>query len=641
MHRDLLLTCTLLALVAIGALLWRGRRQSTQVRRGLQRAGALQAQLDDTLALLHALPAAVIGADHLGVVRYLNPSAERMTGMRAVSAAGRPLREVLVLQQDGVMVDARTCLQGASSGAGKGAAGPSPGTGAEAVAAQLRRPDNSRLDIEYRCAPLAAAGAAVVPGVASGGPGMVAVLHDVSARRGIEARLEFIAHHDSLTGLPNRQQFQLRLEHGIAYARRHRGLLAVLFVDIDRFKVINDSLGHEVGDQVLVQFAQRMQRCMRQVDTVARLGGDEFIVLLNEMRAPQDAERVASQILAAIALPFVIGQNSLVVAASVGMAIFPDDDEDIDALIEKADLAMYAAKHRGVGAWLRYAPSMQAKAYSRMILETALRHALEQHEFVLTYQPKLELKTGRINGVKALIRWKHPELGLVMPLDFMPVLEDSALILPVGAWVLETALAQALHWIGIGQPLTVSVNVSARQFYQKDIAASFAAILAASGVPGHYIELEITESVLIDKNPNCEAILRHFKELGMGISIGDFGTGYASLNYLKRFPVDVVKIDKSFVDDLKREGGGGHADDGAMVRAIIVMAHSLKMKVIASGVETEAQLAQLAAMDCDEAFGFCLSRAVAPSAIEALIKSRRQVVPVLQALPVPVPEDEH
>ena len=596
---DLLTLSAVLAVPLVGALLWRNRRSTLLARREQQRGNALQARLDDTLALLHALPAAVIGVDHLGVVRYFNPCAELMTGTRAGLAAGRSLRDVLLLQQDGSTLDARLSLQGGNAGA-----------------AQLRCADNSRLEIEYRCAPW--------PAAVDAAPGVVAVLHDVSARRSIEAKLEYLAHHDGLTGLPNRQQFQLRLEHGIAYARRHRGLLAVLFVDIDCFKVINDSLGHDVGDQVLIQFAQRMQRCMRQVDTVARQGGDEFIVLLTEMRTPQDAERVAGQILTAIAAPFVIGENSLVVAASVGMAIYPDDDDDIDALIEKADLAMYAAKHRGVGAWLRYAPSMQAKAYSRMILETALRHALEQHEFVLTYQPKLELKSRQITGVKALIRWKHPELGLVMPLDFMPVLEDSALILPVGAWVLETALAQARHWIGIGQPLTVSVNVSARQFYQKDIVASFAAILAASGVPGHFIELEITESVLIDKNPNCEAILRQFKQLGMGISIGDFGTGYASLNYLKRFPVDVVKIDKSFVDDLKRDGGV-HADDGAMVRAIIVMAHSLKMKVIASGVETEGQLAQLAAMACDEAFGFCLSRAVAPGAVEALIKSRRQL----------------
>lgn len=588
---------------------WRGARHWRQ------RCGVLQAELDEAHALLQALPAAVIGTDAGGLVRYLNPSAEQMTGARAAVVAGQPVREVLTMLRDGVPLDIgqqlADCLRDR-------AAPPVVG-----MPAQLLRLDGSRVEVEHRCAPLApavAALAALADGAQPAGGGAVLLLHDVSARRDAEARLEFIAHHDGLTGLPNRLQFHLRLEHGIAYAKRHRSLLAVLFVDIDRFKIINDTLGHEVGDQVLVEFAERLQRSVRQVDTVARQGGDEFIVLLTEMRLPQDAERVAGEILHAIAAPFVIGDNSLAVAASVGMAIYPDDDDDVDALIEKADLAMYAAKHRGVGAWLRYAPSMQAKAYSRMILETALRHALAQHEFVLTYQPKLDLKARRITGVKALIRWKHPELGLVMPLDFMPILEDSALILPVGAWVLATAVAQARRWIDMGQPLTVSVNLSARQFYQKDIVQSFTAILERAGVPGHVVELEITESVLIDKNQNCEAILRQFKQLGMGISISDFGTGYASLNYLKRFPVDVVKIDKTFVDDLRRDGKG-HADDGAMVRAIIVMAHTLKMKVIAGGVETNAQLAQLAAMDCDEAFGFCLSRPVGPAEIEALIKS--------------------
>nr|WP_315253629.1 EAL domain-containing protein [uncultured Duganella sp.] len=443
----------------------------------------------------------------------------------------------------------------------------------------------------------------------------------LAAQRDNELRLDFIAHHDSLTGLPNRLQFQLRLEHGVAYARRHDSLLAVLFVDIDRFKTINDTLGHDAGDQVLVQFAQRLRSCVREVDTVARQGGDEFIVLLTELRKSADAQQVADKIMQVIGEPFVVNGDLLEVGASIGVAVYPDDDEDIETLIEKADLAMYAAKQRGKGASLRFLPSMQAKAYSRLILETALRHALEHDEFILTYQPKLDLKQQKITGVKTLLRWKHPELGLVMPLDFLPVLEQSALILPVGAWMISTAMTQARRWIERGVPLTVAVHLSPRQFFHKDIASSFAAMLEKAGLPGRCIELEITEAMLIDKSQSADEVLAQFRQMGVRVAISDFGSGYASLNYLRRFPVDVVKIDKSLVDDLSR--------GGAMVRAIIEMAHALDMRVIAAGVETDEQLAQLRAMGCDEAFGFCLSAPVAPEEVELLLARRQQQEPML------------
>ncbi|TFW16315.1 putative bifunctional diguanylate cyclase/phosphodiesterase [Duganella callida] len=438
----------------------------------------------------------------------------------------------------------------------------------------------------------------------------------LAEQRDNEVRLNFIAHHDALTGLPNRLQFQLQLEHGVAYARRHGSRLAVLFVDIDHFKSINDTLGHDAGDQVLVQFGQRLRQCVREVDTVARQGGDEFIVLLTELHNSADAQQVADKIMKAIGEPFLIHGEPLEVGASIGVSVYPDDDEDLETLIEKADLAMYAVKQRGKGASLRFLPTMQAKAYSRLILETALRHALEHDEFILTYQPKLDLRQQRITGVKALLRWKHPELGLVMPLDFLPVLEQSTLILPVGAWVMSTAAAQARYWMALGHPLIVSVHLSPRQFFQKDVAQVFAAILEQAGVPGRHIELEVTEAMLIDKTQNVEEILNQFKQMGMRIAISDFGTGYASLNYLRRFPVDVVKIDKAFVDDLQR--------GGAMVRSIIEMAHGLNMKVIAAGVETGEQLAQLSALGCDEAFGFCLSAAVSPEEVEALLANRQQ-----------------
>ncbi|MDC8758979.1 putative bifunctional diguanylate cyclase/phosphodiesterase [Janthinobacterium fluminis] len=581
-----------------GALLASHWRMARLGQRQRLRGAVRQRDLDDALALLQALPAAVIGTDQHGAVRYLNPRAELMTGYAAGAGAGLSLAELLTVYQDGVAVDARQqILDCVGSGdvleAARGAV-------------LLRRGDGKRTDVQYCCAPLARSGA-------------VMLLQDVSARRSAEAHLEFIAHHDGLTGLPNRLHFQIRFEHAIAYARRHRSLLAVLFVDLDRFKCINDSLGHDVGDQVLAQFAQRVLQCVRKVDTVARQGGDEFIILLTEMRTPQDAERVAEKIAGAVKPPFVIGEYSLSVRASIGVAIYPEDDDDVNQLIEKADMAMYVAKRQAPGSCVRYAPNMQTQSYSRAILDTELRHALERQEFVLYYQPRLDLRAQRITGVKALLRWRHPTLGLVMPPDFLPVLEERALILPVGAWVMAEAAAQARRWIDQGQPLTVSVNLSPRQFYQTDIARSFGAILDAAGVPGRYIELEIAAGILIDKNQNCETILRQFKQLGMGISISDFGTGDTSLSYLKRFPADVVKIEKCFIDDLRRHDV--LADHGAMVRAIVAMAHTMKMRVIAGGVETADQLAQLVAMECDEAFGFYLSRAVSPAEIDSLIKS--------------------
>ncbi len=576
------------------ARMWRMRHATGVV---LQAAQAQR--MADALALLHALPAAVIGTDHDGMVQYLNPRASTMGGRLGDDGLGQPVTELLPLFHDGAPVDAarqvRDCV--ARQEVLEVARG----------AVLLRHLDGKRIDVQYSCAPLAQGGA-------------VLLLHDVSARRRAEQQLEFIAHHDGLTGLPNRLHFQIRFEHGIAYARRHQALLAVLFVDIDRFKSINDSLGHDVGDQVLTEFARRVQQCVRKVDTVARQGGDEFIILLTELRTAHDAERVAEKIVAAIAAPFVIGEYSLSVAASVGVALYPDDDDDVNALIEKADLAMYAAKRHAPGTCLRYAARMQTQSYSRTILETALRHALERNEFALFYQPRMDLKTRTITGVKALLRWKHPELGLMMPLDFLPVLEESALILPVGAWVLATAVEQARSWIAQGQRLTVSVSLSARQFYQRDIARNFASALEAAGVPGHCIELEIAAGILIDRNQNCELILRQFRQLGMAIAISDFGTGDASLNYLKRFPMDAVKIEKCFVDDLGKPGG-----DGAMVRAIVVMARTLGLRTIAGGVESGTQLELLAEMGCDEAFGYYLGRAMAPEGIEVLLKSSEAV----------------
>ena len=546
-------------------------------------------------ALLQALPAAVIGTDRHGMVRYLNARAASLGGLPLEQGVGISVAQLLPLLHDGTAVDAacqvRDCVTQQSV------------LEVPRGAVLLRPADGVRVDVQYSCAPLAH------------GDGAVLLLHDVSARRHAEQQLEFIAHHDGLTGLPNRLHFQIRCEHAIAYARRHRSLLAVLFVDIDRFKPINDSLGHDVGDAVLAQFAQRVQQCVRKVDTVARQGGDEFIILLSELHAVQDAERVAGKIIDAIAAPFIVREYSLSVAASVGIALYPDDDDDVPALIEKADMAMYAAKRRAPGTCLRYAPRMQMQSCSRAILETALRHALERNEFVLHYQPRVSLPSGTVTGVKALLRWKHPEQGLTMPLDFLPVLEDSALILPVGAWVLATAVEQARYWLQEGRKLTVSVSLSARQFYQRDIVRNVAAALDAAGVPGYCIELDIAAGILIDRSQNCEQILQQFRQLGMTVCISDFGTGEASLKLLKRFPADAVRIEKCFVDEMD----GDSEEGAAMARAIVAMARTLRLRTIASGVESAAQLALLSDMGCDEAFGYLLGRAMAPADMAPLL----------------------
>ena len=595
----MLLTALCASLAGLLAFYW---RDLLQAQAASARCARLQIQLADALALLQALPAAIVSTDHLGVVRYLNTSAELLTGTTCTEGAGKVITQLLTLHRNGAAIDAsqqiRECLRRRAAVTSSGAAA-------------LGRLDGSRVAVEHSCAPVALA--------SSERPGAVLLMHDVSARRVADARLELGAHHDGLSGLPNRPQFHLDLERGIACARRHHSLLAVLRVDIEHFNAINDNLGHDGGDLVLAEFARRLLACVRQVDTVARRGGAEFILLLNEIRAPQDAQLVAAKIAGAMAAPFLIGAQPLSLAASVGIAVYPDDDgEGSDALIEKAGLALAAAR-QGAAAGLhglRYVPAMQTRAKSRPALEAALRGALAHDEFILSYQPRLDLKRQRISGVKALLRWQNPQLGLLLPFDFMPVLEHSALIVPVGAWVLERAVAQARHWIALGQPLTVSVKLSARQFYQDDIVSTFAAILQAGGVAGRYIELEIAESILLDRNQNCAAILRQFKQLGMTISIGDFGAGCASLNYLKRFPVDGVKIDKGLIDELRRTAG-----EDAMVGAIIDLAHALKIRVTAGGVETGAQMARLALLDCDEAFGFCLSGAVAPEQIDVLLKS--------------------
>lgn len=428
----------------------------------------------------------------------------------------------------------------------------------------------------------------------------VGMFTDITARKQAEERLRVLAYHDPLTGLPNRALFHTLLSQALAKAQRHHRLGAVLFIDLDRFKNINDTLGHPVGDLLLKEAATRLMACLRQSDTIARLGGDEFTILLEEIAHERDAIIVAQKILAALAEPFNLAGHEVFVTASIGISLFPHDGNDVEALLKNADTALYRTKEQGRNGYTLYTAEMNALALKRMALENSLRRAVERSEFLLHYQPRVALDTGRVICVEALLRWQHPELGLVMPDQFISLAEETGLIMPVGEWVLRTACAQAKAWQASGFPaLRVSVNLSARQFSQPGIVAQVAKALSDAGLAPNSLELELTESTVMQDAEDAIAKLNALKQLGVYLSIDDFGAGYSSLEYLKHFPIDTLKIDRSFVQDVP-----GNSDDGAIVRAIIAMAHSLKIKVTAEGVETAEQLGFLRAYQCDEMQGY-------------------------------------
>ena len=435
-------------------------------------------------------------------------------------------------------------------------------------------------------------------------------------------RAEEAAYYDTLTGLPNRMLFQERLPHALALAERSRQMLAVMLLDLDRFKTINETLGHGVGDRLLHEVAERLTGCVRRSDTVARFAGDEFALLLMQITRPddviriarrtEDAVEVAQSILRILEAPFVWGQHELYLTASIGIGLYPDDGEDSQTLLKNAGSALNRAKEQGGNNYQFYTADMNAKALKRLALENNLRHALERDEFVLHYQPQVNISSGRIVGAEALVRWQHPELGLVSPLDFIPLAEDTGLIVPIGEWVLRTACAQNKKWQEEGWPsMCISVNLSARQFQQLQLVESIAEILAETGLAPERLELELTESALMKDTETAVETLRRIKKTGVRIAIDDFGTGYSSLSHLKRLPIDVLKIDRSFVCESTTA-----PDDAAIVMAIIGLAHNLKLKVIAEGVETEEQLAFLRLLNCDEIQGYLCSKPLAAMAFK-------------------------
>ncbi|MHB1567284.1 MAG: GGDEF/EAL domain-containing response regulator [Acidiferrobacter sp.] len=440
---------------------------------------------------------------------------------------------------------------------------------------------------------------------------------DITARIQAEERLHHLAHHDLLTDLPNRALFTERLEQAITRSRWPTRAIAVLFIDLDRFKLVNDTLGHEAGDQLLQACGARLRASVRDADTVARFGGDEFAVILDSLGSLNDVAPVAQKLIDALALPFVINNHEFFVTVSIGICAYPNDGQDTQTILKHADVAMYRAKQEGGNSYQFYQEDMNTEALRRLGLETDLRRALERQEFVLHYQPQIDLQTGRATGCEALVRWERPGVGLVFPMAFIPFMEENGLIVPLGEWVLRTACAQHHAWRAAGAPpLRMAVNVSGRQFARSDFVGTVQRIIQDSGIDHGMLELEITESVIMQNAPTAVDILKTLHAMGVRFSIDDFGTGYSSLSYLKRFPVDILKIDQAFVRDITTD-----ADDAAIVKAIIMMAQSLDIEVIAEGVETQEQVEFLRAQGCHLVQGYYFSKPQPAATIEGEIMS--------------------
>lgn len=443
-------------------------------------------------------------------------------------------------------------------------------------------------------------------------------IQDITERRHAEARIHHLAHHDDLTGLPNRVMFKRHLEQAIVEAERRGRVLAVLLLDMDRFKTINDTLGHGVGDGLIQLVAERLRICMREVDSVSRLAGDEFAVIVPDLAHAEDAARVAQKILDSFAYSFRVGEHELFMSASIGIALFPLDGATPEALLKNVDTAMYHAKEQGRSVYQFYAAAMNAKAFERLALENALRHALERNEFLLHYQPQVDLESGNVIGMEALIRWRHPELGMVPPLQFISIAEDTGMIGPIGEWVLRTACLQNKEWQRQGlPPVRMAVNLSARQLRQSNFIYTVAQVLQETGLEPRYLELELTETMLMQNAETAITALNAMDAMGIDISIDDFGTGYSSLGYLKRLPINTLKIDRSFVSDIPADH-----DDAAIAMAIISMAHNLGIRVVAEGVETAEQRAFLVEHHCDAMQGYYFSRPLpADEAARLLVSS--------------------
>lgn len=556
---------------------------------------------------LQSIGDGVITTDMAGNLEYLNPAAEELTGWSNGDARGKPLFKVFNIIHEK---------------SGKPAENPITKCLREGRIISLTnhtiliRRDGHRFVIENSAAPIRNRQGDII--------GAVLAFHDVSEKQALLKQLSYQAHHDALTGLPNRLLFYDRLRQALAQARRKKQKVAILFLDMDRLKLINDTFGHKVGDQLLKAAAQRLRESLREGDTIARQGGDEFIILLPDLGQEADASIVAEKILQLFAQPFILANHEVFATTSIGISLFPMDGEDSETLVRHADTAMYYAKEQGRNNYQFFTIGLNKSTKDRLALENNLRKALEREEFIIFYQPKIDLFSGKITGMEALLRWQHPQKGLISPAQFIPIAEETGLIVPIGEWVLRSACAQNMAWQEAGYPpRRVSVNLSVRQFRQTNLVHTIARILRETGLEPNWLELEITESMAMEDVDFTIMILRDLKEMGIKLSIDDFGTGFSSLNYLKRFPLDTLKIDKSFVGDI------GTTPDGAeIVTAIVSLAQNLHLRVIAEGVETQEQFHFLRQKKCDEMQGYLFSRPISAPEFERMLSEDKKFTAV-------------
>ena len=552
-------------------------------------AEALFEERERAQVTLKSIADAVVSIDARGNVTYLNIVAETMTGWSRDEAAGHSVEEVLRI----VDVTTREIV-------------PNP------MALAIR--ENKTVDLKANCVLIRRDG--VETGIEeSAAPihdrqgqvtGAVMVFHDVSMARALSLKMYHLAQHDGLTDLPNRMLLDDRLAQAITLCHRNQQKLAVLFLDLDRFKHINDTLGHDFGDRVLRNAAQRLLQCVRSSDTVSRQGGDEFVIVLSEIAHSQDAEGCAAKILSALSVPVRIDEHDLYITASIGIATYPDDGNDAETLLKHADLAMYHAKANGFNTFQFFEPGMNARAAERQLLENGLRHAIERGQFVLHYQSKINLATGAIVGVEALVRWCHPERGLILPGQFLAIAEESGLIVPIGRWVMTECCNRARAWRDAGlPPIRMAINISAVELRTKGFVSGVRAMLTQAKLEPSDLELELTETFLLQNADSTAAVLEALKDVGVRLALDDFGTGYASLSHLRRFPIDTLKIDRSFVRDIAMD-----SDDASIVRAVIGMGKSLDMQVVAEGVETSEQFDFLRQQGCPEGQGYYFSEPI-------------------------------
>ena len=585
-----------------------GYRLRRTVRTMIDRHALEAVRVENELATttLNLIGEGILRTDADGNVTYLNRFAEKVTGWSRAEARGRPFADVLRLIDNisGASLDDAVAI---ALQADKTASGMT-----SSINCTLVRRDGEEFGIESRVA--------IIHDQDGNAVGAVVAFRDVSAARVASLEMSRVAQHDVLTNLPNRALFNDRLSQAISLAERQSKQLAVLFVDLDQFKRINDSLGHSVGDRLLRSVARRLVACVRRTDTVSRLGGDEFLILLSQIEHSEDAAITARKILRAVAAPHVIDSKSLDVNVSIGGSTYPADAQNAETLVSYADVAMYEAKQQGRNSYQFFRTDMRARMATRVALERDLRCALGRNEFTLHYQPMVNFQTGQCTGMEALLRWQHPERGLLSAATFVPIAEECGLIVAIGQWVLLEACRQARAWSDLGlKVLPVAVNVSAVEFRARDFLSGIRAVLIATGLDPQDLELELTEGVLMQDAESAVVTLLALKAMGVKLAVDDFGTGFSSFTYLRRFPVDTLKVDKSFIHEITED-----SDGTTIVNAMINIGKSLRQRVVAEGVETRSQLDFLQRHGCNEGQGYYFSHPITAEQVEKLFNTEVQ-----------------